>query len=483
MATTDTIPIVMTTSGYLPQTPTALNNQLIANVAVTSPGYTANLPGTLIEDVSSTDVYALLQLDSSLAELIGSITPYGANLYLLNQFAQVYGIQPQPQYNTSVYVVISGPPGFPINPGFLVSDGTYQYVINDGALIDEGGQTPQILAVATTIGSWAIPQGSVNQIATSIPSDLSPTLTVLNPQAGIPASSSETSTQWRARTLQAGLAICQGEQRFAKTLIQNVPGVQARLVSFWLNPLNNLWEIIVGGGDPYQVAYAIFTGVGDLLNVSGSVMAVSGITNASPGVVSTSLNHGYTSGQVVTINGATIIGGGPMVGVDGIPTNINVIDEKTFSIGIDTTSLGTYTGGGVLTPNFRNITVSILDYPDTYNVTFVNPPQQVVTMTVTWNTTATNYINPASISSLAIPAIVDQINAIPVGQPINIFQLQSAFLSAVADVIPPQLLTRLIFTISVNGISSVPVSGTGEIPGDPESYFYTNSSLVTVTQG
>ena len=471
-----TFPIVLTSAGYLPQTPTALQTALINNVTATNPGYTANLPGSLIEDISSTDVYALLQCDSSVAEIINSLTPYGANAFLLNQLGSIYGVQLGLATNTSVYVVFSGPAGFVINQGFTVSDGTYQYTLPQGGVIGSSGVSPSLYAVATISGSWAVPANTVTQIITSVPSVY--TVTVTNPTTGLAASTAETEQSYRSRVLQAGLAASQGMARYLYTLLQNVSGVQSRLVAVIQNATNSQWEIICGGGDQYQVANAIYTALFDINELTGSVMAVSGITNANPGVVTTTLNHGFSNGQVIQING--VVG---MSGINGVNLTITVITQTTFSIGINTTSSGAYVSGGVVTPNYRNITSSILDYPNTYQITFVNPPQQTVAMTVTWNTIETNYVNPTAVTQLANPALVSYINSIQVGQPINLFELQATFQTAVASLIPAQLLTRMVFAVSINGIGVSPTSGTGIIAGDPESYFYTSTASITINQG
>jgi hypothetical protein len=127
--------------------------------------------------------------------------------------------------------------------------------------------------------------------------------------------------------------------------------------------------------------------------------------------------------------------------------------------------------------------VSITDYPDVYNITFINPPLQTVAVVCTWNTTATNYVSSAAVAQLGSPAIVGYINGLPVGSPINLFELQNVFQSAVSSVLDPNLLTRLVFTVSINGIGTAPLSGTGIVVGDPESYFSTSTTAVSVVQG
>jgi len=372
-------------------------------------------------------------------------------------------------------VVFTGTVGFLIAQGFTVSDGTYQYVVQDGGIIGAGGTTLPLYCVAIEPGSWAVPSGTVQLINTSVPSTI--TLSCNNPTTGTPGGDAETPSAFRSRVLQAGLAASQGMPRYLRTLLNNVPGVVPRLVSPVQIPGQG-WEIIVGGGDPYQVAYAIFSALFDVSTLQGSQMLISNITQANPGVVTTVLNHGYAAGQVINIQG--VLG---MTAINNVPLTVTPITATTFSIGVNTSGYGAYTSGGVITPNLRNVSVNVIDYPDTYGITFVNPPQQTVAVTATWNTPTFNYVNPVTISQLATPALVNYLNSIVVGQPINIFAMNDAFQEAVASVLSKDLLTRLVFSVSINGLGVSPTAGTGIIAGDPESYFLTNSGLVTVLQG
>src|SRR5579859_7343322 len=254
------IPLVMTAAGPQPTPPATLLDLLISLVSATNPGYTANLPGTLIEDVSSTDVGALSLIDQARVDLIESLTPYGANAYLANQLGQVYGVQIGVGSNTSVEVqftsVMTSGYNFPVPAGFVVGDGTYQYVIQDGGVVSPvTGMTPLLSAIATVQGSWAVPSNTVTTIITSLPDQIG--LTVTNPNAGVSGTGFQAISDYQAQTLQAGLAASTGMTRYLKTLLANVPGVQARLCSARAQTGGG-WEVIVGGGDNSAVANAIF---------------------------------------------------------------------------------------------------------------------------------------------------------------------------------------------------------------------------------
>lgn len=478
-----TLPTVVTAAGLQPQQPIDIRNQIEVSVLATNPGYTANLPAALIEDILSTDVAAVLVADSARVDSVNSLTPFGINAFLLIQLGQMYGIQPGEASNTSVFLQFTGTPGFVIQKGFTVSDGNYQYIVSDGGIIgsDTGvgtGVSPLLFAVSALSGTWPVPSGTVQGLITSVPNTI--TLSVNNPQAGVPSEASQTEESYRAQVLQSGLASAQGMSTMLKTQLNKVAGVQSRLVSIKQAANNGGWEVIVGGGDPYQVGYAISYGLFDINTLIGSAMTVSAITKAANAQVTTALNHGLVVGQSgVQING--VVGMTAINGVSG--TVVSVIDQKTFTLNINSTGFGTYVSGGVVTPNSRNIVVSIIDSPDTYTIPYVNPPQQTVTVTVTWNTSSVNFVSVTAIAQAGAPALANYINNIVVGQPINVFEMQAIFQVAIADILDPIYLTRMIFTVAINGVGTAPVGGTGIIPGDPESYFLTTASNITILQG
>lgn len=480
-------PVVITSDGLQPQSPATILAALLAAVAATNPGYTANLPASLIEDISSTDVAAIVLCDAAKVEAVNSLTPYGANAFVLSQLGQIYigpGAAPAPASNTSVSVVFTARdaddaalPGLTIPVGFVVGDGVYQYIVQDGGVTDEDGVTDPLFCIATTAGSWSIATGTVTQLVTSPPPDV--TLTCTNPLAGTPGGDAETESEFRARVLQAGLAYSQGLQTTLKTALAAVDGVQSRLVSV-IQQTGGGWIVVVGGGDPYEVAGAIYASVLDISSLVGATLSVTDITRANPGVVTTDINHGYETGQTgVVLNG--VVGPTALNGM-ALPA-ITVIDEKTFSIGVSTLPYAPYVSGGEVTPVLRNTSVNLNDYPDIYTVTFVRPPEQTVAIVLTWNTSQDNFVSGAAVSQLGGAAIVDYINSIRVGAPINVFQMQTAFQEAIRTVLAPELLTRMVFAVSINGEGTDPEPGTGVIPGDPQSYFLTTSAQVVISQG
>jgi hypothetical protein len=395
-------PIVISSTGLQPQDPADLLQQLLDKVAVTNPGYTPNLPGSLIEDISSTDVAAMALSDSAKVELINSLTPDGANQFLLLKLGSIYGVPYGQPSNTSVFIVGAGTVGYPIPDGLLVSDGSNTFQVARGATIAGGGVSPPMQAVALLGGSFGVPANTVTQIITSIPTTVN--LTVNNPQVGTPGGSAESWSSYRSRVLQAGLSACVGSPRYIKTLVGRVPGVQkVSVISTISGP-----RVIVVGGDPYGIADALFRSYDNPNGFVGS---------------------GISSG--------------------------------------------------------RNIVVSLIDPPNIYNLVYVNSPQQSVTVAVTWNTILPNFASGGAFPNKVIPPLVAYINALQPGLPINIQKMNSIFVDAVSPFIDEEYLTRLVFSVSINGTPVAPGTGTFAVTGDSESYFFTDTSGsgISVIQG
>ena len=63
----------MDQSGAVATSPSTLRQQLVDIAVAANPGLTTNLPGTLIEDIVSTDVGALTIIDQARVDTINSV--------------------------------------------------------------------------------------------------------------------------------------------------------------------------------------------------------------------------------------------------------------------------------------------------------------------------------------------------------------------------------------------------------------------------
>ena len=471
MSGTTNIPLAMTTAGPQPTPLSTLNATIISVAQGLAPGLTV-LPAGLIEDMSSTATGATYLLDQARVDCVNSVTPYAANASTLAQQGAMLGLPQGGAQNGSVYVTFGSTAGLYIPVGFVVSDGTNQYTVQDGGAVATGGFTSPLYCVAQSSGDFPIPAGSVTTPITTISGY---TITCTNALAGTPGTGqSETVSAYRSRVIQAlGFAV-QGTASAMVSAVQAVAGVSPRLVA--VQQISGGWEVIVGGGDPYQVAGAIYSEAVALSNILGSTLAITGISAATNAVITTNYNSQFAVGTVLTVTGAS-------------PTAYNTtytvtsVSGQSITTSTNTSTFGAYTSGATFSPNPRNVTAAVIDAPNSYSITFVNPTAHTTTVAVTWNTTLAGFAAAPQVNQLGATAILSYINSIPVGQPINELEMISAFQVAVASVLPTLYLTTLTFAVTVDGSSVSPGAGTSIIASDPEGYFSAVASGVTVTQG
>jgi Baseplate J-like protein len=306
-------PIIITDSGLQPQLPASLLQQLLAEVSSTNPGYTV-LPSGLIEDVSSTQIAGISLIDQAKVELVNSLTPNGANLFLLSQLAQIYLGETQPGLatNTSVVVTFTGSVGYVIAEGFLVGDGTNTYEVQSGGVLAGSGTTATLTTSATCIStntSFTPAANSVTTLLTIVPSVV--VLSVNNTSAGTPGGTPETYYAWRARVLQAGLASAVGTPRFIKTMLGLVLGAQSNLIS--VQQASPGIRVVVGGSaSTYNIAYAIFQSVADVSQLVGHAANGTTVTvslNDYPNTYSVIYVSAPVQTVTLTITWNTIAGG------------------------------------------------------------------------------------------------------------------------------------------------------------------------------
>jgi hypothetical protein len=267
--------------------------------------------------------------------------------------------------------------------------------------------------------------------------------------------------------------------RYLKTLLGNIPGVIPRLVSVRQDIDDCRWVILVGGGDPYQVAWAIYYALFDISCLARPTIDIAGITNDNPIIVTTVNNHNLLTGMVEEFTEVT---GMESLNFNSFP--VTVLSDKTFSVPVDGTILGPWNGGGIVSPNPILQEVTINSYPDSYIIPFILPAQQLVTLVVTWQADSPNYISVQGMAQAAAPALVDYINSLYCGiSPLNIYEMQCVFLASVKSLVHSENITFLNFAVSFDGVAQQPIGSSGVIPGDPNSYFYTTIANVSVDQG
>lgn len=463
----------ITQAGVSPTSPQAIRDQIQAKIENEVPDYTANLPGTLIEDMLSTCGGSLVFINQAQVDLINSIAPSTANEALLDQLGMVYGISRKSGTNGSAYVIFTGTPGFIIPRGFIVSDGIHRFSVQEDTVVAQNGSSGQVYVLAQDSDTFDMPANTITKIESSVRSDVE--LSVTNPQVGMIGTTAETTTQYRSRIMEAGLVTSTATPTMIRTRLLSIDGVQERLLSIVVN--GDGYSVICGGGDPYDVANAIFQTIPTIGILKPSEIQVSRLDKGNPTVIYTNLTHGLKTSDVVSFSG------------DGYSFlqnqqfTITVLSDNSFSIPVDTIDAEDYTGGLILDTNVRNRLVILRDGVDSYTVPFIVPLQEEVSIQLIWKMEDDSSLYVGAISNTTVPLIVEYINQIRIGEVINLYEIQKIFLDGVDQVFNQNLITKIDILVFINGVQQKPTSSENIIRGDPQSYFYTKSENITVTDG
>ena len=97
-----------------------------------------------------------------------------------------------------------------------------------------------------------------------------------------------------------------------------------------------------------------------------------------------------------------------------------------------------------------------------------------------WATESANYLTDATIASLVTQPVINYVNGIFAGKPMNINNVKDVFLQAINSTLDMSLISTLNVIVTVNGIITSVDAGTNIISGDPYSYWYIASGGVIV---
>jgi hypothetical protein len=236
-----------------------------------------------------------------------------------------------------------------------------------------------------------------------------------------------------------------------------------------------------------------------------STISITGITNALAGTPAGSaetwgsfrsrvLTAGLaacTSGPrlIKTLIGAILGASSNLISVQQASGGLRIcvgggadVYQIAYAIFMSVGNVGLLQGSAV--NNDRNITVSLIDFPDTYSILFVQAPVQTLSaLELTWNTTLTSFTGGAAIPGLVQPDLASYVNNLAIGQDINEGELNTIFTDDVADVLDSSLISALDWTVEVGGTPISPTAGTWLIEGDPESSWSVATTAISITQG
>lgn len=256
--------ITITDNGVETQTLAEIQAQLLAQLQALNPGIPSAMTGSLQEDMLSTSALFVYETDQSIAALLSSLNPALAIEPICRNLGAALGLPAKTEGKSSAVVTIVGDPGVYIPTGYRVKDSsgrqfqvtTYYTIPSTGTLsvtmeaVDDG----DVIVAANTLTIQVSPRTGIDSVT--------------NPSASTGAQNAETMLEYRTRLNQAMQAQNSGVIPSIKSAISQIENVVLRTIR--VIKTGSGIEVIVAGGDDYEVATAIFANVLDLAGLSSS---------------------------------------------------------------------------------------------------------------------------------------------------------------------------------------------------------------------
>lgn len=252
-------------SGYQPSTAEELKNELIADLEKYNAdflNYPQSFQGALLDQAT----VFLMYLELLISDLFNQFSYSQAQGTLLDLLGDDRGIRRKGVYKSEVTLRFTGTKGYVIPKGLAVTmsndpssgDKPVFYTYEE-TLINTTTGVVDVLAYsdATSIPQVAI--GELDKIVDNIPS-----LSVENIDTPTEPREQESESEYRLRVQQRLRNPKAGSIGAVLGEISNIEGVDTRLVGWRKGELSSggktykTFEIVVGGGDPVDIAYAIF---------------------------------------------------------------------------------------------------------------------------------------------------------------------------------------------------------------------------------
>ena len=224
----------------------------------------SNLPSSIQNNLIDESAIIINEFEDMIVNVMNGISPAYANEFIISQLGQAFGLKRKDKALQTVTLEWRGLAGVIIPEGSQAGseDGQYIFSTTEQAIIKADG-VAIVNAEADDYYDKIIEANKLNVLIT----DILNVESVNNPNASSEPIEEESLTDYRSRVQNRCLANRSGTIATLNDNLLKVQGVSSRLITYRTDTeikedykLNTL-EIVVGGGEDYQVAEAIFNSI------------------------------------------------------------------------------------------------------------------------------------------------------------------------------------------------------------------------------
>lgn len=247
-------------TGVIKDDPTVIRERLLNQAIEKVKGFT-NLPSGIQNNLLDESVLDIAEIQDMLANVMNSISPSYANDFIVRELGAAFGLKIKDKALSNTTITFYGLPGVVIPEGVAIgnADGSKKFITTKSDIINAAGQV-SIYCEGADYYDTPTPANTLNVLLNKVLNVTSCT----NLNNAVESTPAETISEFRGRFQTRAQANRSGTVATLDNALKEVEGTVDRLCTYKDSQIikdgvkEAVIEVVVGGGNDYQVALAIF---------------------------------------------------------------------------------------------------------------------------------------------------------------------------------------------------------------------------------
>ena len=250
-------------TGVIKDDPTVIRERLLNQSIEKVEGFT-DLPSGIQNNLLDESVVIESEIQDMLANVMNSISPSYANDFIVRELGAAFGLKIKDQALPNTTITFYGLAGVVIPEGVEIgnADGSKKFITTKSDIINTTGQV-SIYCEGADYYDTPTPANTLNVLLNQVLNVTSCT----NLNDAVESTTAETISEFRSRFQTKAQANRSGTVAALDNALKEIEGTVDRLCTYQASQIieegvkEAVIEVVVGGGDDYQVALAIFNSV------------------------------------------------------------------------------------------------------------------------------------------------------------------------------------------------------------------------------
>ena len=250
-------------TGVIKDDPTVIRERLLNQAIEKVEGFT-KLPSGIQNNLIDESVLDIVEIQDMLSNVMNSVSPSYANDFIVKELGAAFGLKIKDKALPNTTITFYGLQGVVIPEGLEVgnADGSKKFITTKSDIINAAGQV-SIYCEGADYYDTPTPANTLNVLLNQVLNVTSCT----NLNDAVESTPAETISEFRTRFQTRAQANRSGTVASLDNALKEIEGTVDRLCTYKVSQIieegvkEAVIEVVVGGGDDYQVALAIFNSV------------------------------------------------------------------------------------------------------------------------------------------------------------------------------------------------------------------------------